>query len=62
MVPILIRCHGTNIIQIDLFFMPSSEFRPGLRDPALMLSLEDSRSLSLKRLKILHWKRSQERI
>jgi hypothetical protein len=40
--------------------MPPSEFGPGLRDAALTLSIDDSRSLSLKSLKILHWKHFQE--
>jgi len=62
MIPILFPHHGTNIIQIDLFCIPPSEFKPGLWDPALILSMDDLKILSLKRLKILHWKHSQERI
>ena len=62
MVPILFPCHGTNIIQIDLFCTPPSDFGPGLRDTPLILSIDDLRSISLKRLNILRWKRSQEHI
>jgi hypothetical protein len=58
MSPILFPCRGTNITQIDLFSTQPSEFVPGPRDTALILSIDDSGSFSLEKLDILLWKRS----